>query len=384
MPINLNALELIPSTPYNVSISMKIGDKEIDSLRSFSSTTPPIFNKNLENYAPSSATITRVYNQTRAPREKSTESTITTFKIISVKAKLAGYNASGGSSSGWKGGGSLNQYAPMMRLSYKVNVDLKNAAITSINATKTGNKYVLDQLAGGRTTKKKIVTVDVPVTELGMTWSSIHKEWTGGIRGTKLFGGSKGKFSTDFSGTGVYGQSVEIPAVVGVYSLTSTLRTYVDPSISNSLVNGEEIKDVVYFLYSESTSNPPNESTYLYIDENFISASGVDTAVQRWSPASGTRFKENATYNFPAYSSEDISSRKTINQSLIDKIVFSNTSQRVDNSIGEINGTESDYPSTISIAFTVIRYTLNTDGSWSPSWIGGASKLSSPTSAVIT
>lgn len=389
MPINLNALGLIPSTPYNVSITMTIGDREIDSLRSFSSTTPPIFNKNLADYAPQSAIITRNFVTTREAREKGSNTVIGTLKILSMAANLAGITEEGGSSNGWKGGGSLNQNAPMVQLKYKLNVNLSNASISSTDATDNTKQSLTDYLKRGKTTSEKIVSVNVSARELGCKWSNANKQWTGGIRGEKFWTKANrtkkgyGKYLEAYKGTAVYGQTTDVPAVTGVKTLVSKLRTSVDPAITQSLVNGEEIKDVIYFLYSDSVTNPPAETSYVYIDSAFVPASGVNASTsQGWTKATGRAFKTGSTYNFPTYSNEEISNRRTISQSLIDKTVFSNTSEEVGNISGEVDGTLA-YPRNVNIAFTVIRYTL-TGGSWAPSWIGGETKMSSPTSAVIT
>jgi hypothetical protein len=390
MPINLNALGLIPSTPYNVSITMKVGDKEIDSLRSFSSTTPPIFNKNLVDYAPQSAIITRNFVTTRAARAAQNDVAITgTFKILSMAANFTGKTVEGTKvPKKWSGGGPLNQQAPVIQLKYKLNKDLTNAVVVSSSPSDIAKRYLLTQLTGARTTKKKVVSVNVSAAELGCFWSSIHKEWVGGVRGEKFWSkGNRdkkgfGKYLTAYKGTGAFGGSKDIPAVIGVKSLTSKLRTSVDPAVTQLLVNGEEIKDVIYFLYSDSTSNPPAESSYIYLDSSFVAASGVNTTTQGWTKATGRNFKTGSTYNFPTYSNEEISNRRVISQSLVDTIVFSNTSQQVDSVQGEVDGSLS-YPQNVNIAFTIIRYTLTGD-SWAPSWIGGETKMSSPTSAVIT
>jgi hypothetical protein len=383
MPINLNALGLIPSTPYNVSITMKVGDKEIDSLRSFSATTPPIFNKNLKDYAPSSAVITKTYVRTRNAVAGGKISETTAIKIDSCRASITATTVQGtapiSSKYRWKGGGQHNP--PMVQIQFNLNKKITDAVISGIDAKKDKFQYILNFLARGKDSDNNgVVTVKVSALELGSQWLQTGtvegKTWYKGLRGSKIMGD---RFEKDYSGTAVATQDITVQPVSGTKSLTSKLRAYVDPAIVASLVNDENIKDVVYFLYSDSAASAPPESSYIYLNSNFDAASGNDVGSQGWTKASGDPFMTNNRYNFPQYTNADISSRNVISQSIIDTIVFSNASQN--SGLGEVDDTES-YPNNVRIAFTVVRYIKNGD-SWDQSWVGGETKMSSPISAVI-
>ena len=195
MPINLNALGLIPSTPYNVSITMTIGDKEIDSLRSFSATTPPIFNKNLKDYAPSSAVITKTYVRTRNAVAGGKIPETTPVKIDSCRAKITATTLQEtppiSSKYRWKGGGQFNP--PMIQIQFNLNKKVTNAAITGIDAKKDKFQYILNILARGKTSDDNgIVTVRVSAEEMGSKWINAPvtegKSWYKGLRGTKIMG----------------------------------------------------------------------------------------------------------------------------------------------------------------------------------------------------
>jgi hypothetical protein len=97
------------------------------------------------------------------------------------------------------------------------------------------------------------------------------KSWYKGLRGTKIMGD---KFEKDYSGTAIATQDRTVQPVTGRKTLTSKLRAYVDPAVVASLVNDENIKDVVYFLYSDSTASAPPESSYIYLNSNFRAANG--------------------------------------------------------------------------------------------------------------
>lgn len=401
MPINLNAIGLIPSAPYNVSISMKIGDKEIDSLRSFSTVLPPIFNQNLANYAPRSATIAKTYTSTRERRDYQPPVFIgSTVKVVKVKAALNKKAANGGTNSGWTGSldTSSATYAPRIDITFKFDKSISNASFNAPLPTNTSDPGInaMFQLglsgSGISTTKKKNYKATVSVASLGFDYVNGTPKrkgyWYAPLR-DKFFSGTSSKGYLTIPATLQIGYwKAAVPALAGVKQLTSKLTASLDPSMLQYLTVDEDIKDVVYFLYSDSPVDVPDITTYRFLDDNFNEATGADIGSQGWTQATGTYFKNGLSYNFPAYDATELINYTRVQTDLINKIVFSNETQSVDNGAssvsGEVEGTES-FPTQISITFIIVRYTSRPDGGWDRDWLSkdasGNPILSSPVSA---
>jgi len=410
MPINLNALGLIPSAPYNVSLTMNIGDKEIDSLRSFSVVLPPIFNQDLSNYAPRSAVITKTFSPyTRLPRAHvPSRFEGTTVKVVSVSAKLSKKKVENRKANGWWGylnGSSESKWAPRIDVTFKFNKNFKNATFLSPQPTDNSdlgmNALFTLALGGSGLTskdkelkKKSINTANIT----GFSYVSGSKSyWFSPLR-LKFFNVAKSKGAQSVPATLRIGyETQEITARPGVYKLTSGLSVSIDPALVQFLTVDDNIKDVVYFLYSDSNVDVPDITTYRFINDDFFEpATGADVGALGWTAARGTFFKSGNNYSFPRYNNGNTglnSFLATYTRSitnLSNETVFTNENQSVSSDgrtySGEVE-TAISYPQKVSIAFVVVRYVKRSDGNWDKDWTSkdsdGKPIMSSPATAGI-
>jgi hypothetical protein len=349
MTINLRQYNLKPNSNYNVSITMKKGDRIIDNLRSVYVSTPKYITTNIENSSTTSTIVfDRSYNR-HTKKEPSVKITLPTpgksptteiikweidfvYTNFPTSSKQKIYQGAAGHAverlhadvpktltfsftqkRTFKGSATLASNHPLLR-------SLNRPVVVNISDDTYDTVILSPKEIDPSVTWK---TRPLAVNKNGGFWSSETLE--------KLYRNSKGKGgidtkSGDDAATAWLNISVDHPEVLptagstvnlpGIYvdvqGLTQTLKTSLNNQdlISqlywDDIGEPDAIRDVVYFFFRDDTGD--NATTlndigqWVYLDESFISASPVPpsnrvTAVNDSSPAAGS-----ATYTSNAHS----------------------------------------------------------------------------------
>jgi hypothetical protein len=381
MPLNLRHYNLKPNSNYNVSITVKKGDTTIDGLRSVYVSTPKYLTTNIENTTTTSAIIF----------DRSYQRNTITEPSVAITLPKPGKNAST----------EIKQWG-VARVSAPFTATVKNVAIA-----KVGKVWV----KGPNVDKAITVTIRLnsdknyngPVTlqssHPNLRWfnqpldinlkddKTITLTLTPRQMDPAVFWDSRGYWaSTPLSvlkkgfnppdNTTSVSYQVNHPAVAsvpgstrqiaGVYQdvqgLIQTLKTSVQNQDLISQLYWDDvdepdaIRDVVHFLFRDDTADTDavltNMNNWIYLDDYFVAASPSATGTN-YVQASGTRLSKTPPeldLDYLNLSEPVISSTKTVYQttSLFESL---------------------QTPTQVRVAFTIVRYKKNSNGTWTGSWL---------------
>ena len=406
MPFNLNFPELLPNTPYNISLDMRVGDEVIDTFRSFFTTTPPILNKNIKNFTPVNVIAVSPWTTARAARAfvPERQETVNTY-ISQVQATLRGRGANGGISKDWTGSkddvpkawtrAQAAAYAPLINLTFQLTSDPQGLVINNVTCDSNVpgvaeifsalRRYpALDADAQNRIT----ITVSAADQELKMGYVRAAKKknnyWSGSIR-TVFFKAKSGvnadrnykKTKGFLNFTGQLGGIRTIPAQPALEAtgftqdkLSATANQEIMGEVNAALQGGGGTqKFSVHFLYcDEQADETPLDNQFIYLDDSFVPAGGVgsDGTSVGFTRASGRKFQEASVFNLP---NEDLDSANFVMSDVLsNKVIFDNsTTETLDPVTGSLVAGEflatTERPSRVWVSFTVVSHTL-TNGIW--------------------
>jgi hypothetical protein len=436
MPFNLSFPGLLPSTPYSVSIDMLIGEELIDTLRSFSVTTPPILNGRLKDTQPENVAIGTVW-QTTAAFQAAQPSRVETFStnVSQVKAHLKGRDLSGRKATDWTGSKnnlkkseSADKYAPVVVFTMQLTTSQQGFQISKIEQfnSKPGVSEIFGVLKSigylqtdGENKFEFEVSAADPALRMTFKRKAVKKKsyWEGNIR-TSFFKAKDGNNNdeSDDGGDTNYKKSrgflpytanligvKTIPptpelAEVGftVDKLSASASADIFGQLETALQSaGPTAKYSIHFLYCDTnSSDTPPDSAFIYLDSAFSPATGVNNGEVQYTAASGTFFKVGSTFNLPDKDNPPDSANVVLSQRLLDKVIFDNrvtgtasleqSTVRPDGTIvaGETR-TGTVKPNQIWIAYTVVQHFLNPqNGTWTRSFAyttDGNPAISAPT-----
>jgi hypothetical protein len=410
MAINLRQYNLKPNSNYNVSLTMKKGDRIIDGLRSVYVSTPKYLTTSIENASTTSTIIfDRSYTR-HTIKEPSVEITLPTAgklpstEIIKWEIKEVECNFSISSP----------QYIVQGAAGYAVKrlaVDIprtltftmttgrtynSSATVASSNALlRSLNRPVFVKM---ETSKKGVTRFEVVLSareiDPGVTWIPNGFVKNGGYWSSetlsKLYinngGAGKGGIITkkgkniaadtwlniSVNHPEIYSTPGSTKEIAGEYvdtqGLTQTLKTSLNNQdiISqlywDDIDETDAIRDVVYFFFRDDTGD--NSTTlnsikeWIYLDESFVSASPIPTSTNYTSNnyvrASGNKLTTAVPVLEEKYlqlSEPQVSLTKNIYQT-----------------IDQYRTLET--PTQVKVAFTIARYKKNKiTGAWDGSWL---------------
>jgi hypothetical protein len=402
MPFNLNFPELLPNTPYNISIDMRVGDEVIDTFRSFFTTTPPILNKNIKNFTPVNVIAVSPWTTARAARPYVPErqEVVNTY-ISQVQATLQGRGADGGVAKDWTGSktnlgktADPAPFAPLINVTFQLASNPQGLVVNSVtsDSSVSGVSELFSVLRrypalDADEQNRIMVTVSAADQELRMKYVRAAKKknnyWSGSIR--SVFFKAKSGSAQDrnyrktkgfLNYTGQIGGIKTIPAQRALAAtgftqdkLTATANPEIMSEVNAAIQGGgETLKYSIHFLYCDEQSDEmPLDNQFIYLDDSFVPASGEgsDGGSVGFTRASGTRFQSGSTFNLP---NEDTDSANFVMSDVMsNKVIFDNsTTQTIDEEgalvAGEFLNT-TERPSRVWVAFTVITHTFDS-GVW--------------------
>jgi hypothetical protein len=415
MPLNLRQYNLKPNSNYNVSITIKKGDRIIDGLRSVYVSTPKYLTTALEN---TSTTSTIIFDRSYTRHtEKEPSVTITlptpgksaTTEIIPLKIKKVTCNFSRDS----------KQYITQGAGSYAIKrlaVDIPRTVRFNLVAERnySGSASISSSNSLLRSMNRPVVVDSKELNEgyfeiilsakeidPSLTWTKLNSHKNGG------YWASSGTFPALKNGIDTYNNSTEVsdtwlniqkfhPEVkatagstvqnAGVYvnaqGLTQTLKTSINNQDLISQLYWDDvgetdaIRDVVYFFFRDDTGDVTNAnllSEWIYLDEYFVSASpipsGVNFKSNSYIKATGNKLSASVPAMQEKYlqlSEPEISLSKNVYQT-IDQ--YENLAT----------------PTQVKVAFTIARYVKNNvTQAWAGTWLKTSTNATYPGYPVLS
>ena len=388
MPLNLRQYNLKPNSNYNVSITMKKGDRVIDNLRSVYVSTPKYLTTSIENL---STTSTIIFDRAYSRLELTAPS-------VAITLPIPGKNAS-----------TSVESVGLSKISAPYAAKTKTAALAKVGKVWVKGPYVdkpllitcvlsepleytgavtlsssepnliwFNRIHNVSLNNTKTFTIELKPREMDKTiyWDARLKVWISTPLALLVGDGINPNNSLSRLSYNKYHPKKDaVPGtteqVAGVYQdlqgLNQTLKTSVNNQDLVSQLYWDDvdetdaIRDVVYFLFRDDTGDNPRTlnsiEEWIFLNENFVSA--YPTPTETYISGTYTRSSgDNLTKTVPPLeqrylelSEPEISLTKNIYQ------------------------TGKEYaslvtPTQVQVAFTVARYTKNrTTGNWSGSWL---------------
>jgi hypothetical protein len=411
MPFNLSFPGLLPSTPYSVSVDMLIGDELIDTLRSFSVTTPPILTSNIKSSMPTNVSVSSVWRITREFEAEIPQTTENTSATISqVKAHLKRQDSSGrvakdwtGSKNNLKASESPNEYAPVIVFTMTLSTSQQGVQISNVipYSGVDGVPEVFGALKSegylttGADNKFSFeVPASNPILNMKFIRNNANKKksyWKGNLQ-SAFFKVRSGvardvnyKKTRGFLPYTAFVEGIKtIPKVDAkpeIGYVIDTLSASAAPEIYGELQRslesgGPTVRYSIHFLYCDSASNEaPPDTDFIYLDGNFKPAVGADSdpGVVNYTPArsttpepspgvSGGRFKAGGRTHLPYQASPGESATAILSNTLPDTIIFNNDDVSTEGRDGETRANLRK-PNQVWIAFTAVRHDFQ-NGTW--------------------
>lgn len=361
MSFSLKALNLKPNATYRVSLVLNQGDKEINSLRSFYSKTPKFFTKKLTDFICYPLVKT---GQSITPAKPGTVSggTGVTVKLNKISWKISGSFTSSNTPT----------YSFTITLKKRAGktVSFSNQKLSiGVSPSNAWVRRVLTKMviSGNYSAKKgKIYFKNVPGSELGLTLST-----TGSGFNTKYNWSSDGVIPTGNGSntptknfpTFTYTPGVTtIPGTPAYYKIAKYLEASVDSSLYQELVDTPEIKDIVFWLFSdrpETNGGMPqsiDDGDWKFLDFGFTEGKGN---ILNFTRATGQNIVSGTSYYLPTES--DAKARDLdfplSNNGRLEKIkVFDNSDSN--SGLGVVVEQLAYSPTAYYVCFTIVRFTL--------------------------
>jgi len=415
MPLNLRQYNLKPNSNYNVSITIKKGDRVIDGLRSVSVSTPKYLTTALEN---TSTTSTIIFDRSYTRHTVTEPSVVITVptagkspstEIIPLKIKKVTCNFSRDSKqyiTQGKAGFAVKRLAVDIPRTVRFNlVNDRNyngsASISSSNPLlRSMNRPVVvtsEELNQGFFE----IMLSAKEIDPSLTWTTLNTHKNGGYwASSKIFPKLKDGIETyndkdDVSDTWLNiqkfhpevkskpGSTENLPGVyVNAQGLTQTLKTSINNQDLISQLYWDDvgetdaIRDVVYFFFRDDTEDVKNAnilSEWIYLDEYFVSASpipsGVNFTSNSYIKATGNKLSASVPAIQEKYlqlSEPEISLSKNVYQT-IDQ--YENLAT----------------PTQVKVAFTIARYVKNNvTQAWTGTWLKTSTNATYPGYPVLS
>jgi hypothetical protein len=365
MPFSLKEFNLKPNALYRVSLVLNQGDKEVDSLRSFYSKTPQFFTKNLSDFVSYPLIKTGVIPTPAIPPTTSGGTDIF-VKMDKISWKLVGslkksavpkYNFT--LTLKKQGTGKKAKTVNFSNQVLEIQVGSSNAWIQRI----LKNMVTLGALSA----KNGKITFTIDAVTMGLTlettgsgfntkyqWFSDRVAWlySDSINPKKDF--VQLKYTTGVTTT---------PGTPAYQKTSKSLTASVNTSIYSELVDEDEVKDIIFWLYSDIGENAPTSITdggWKFLDFGFSHSIGNLTG---WTRATGQNiYVSTNNYYLPSYSDLGIFPYK--HNGVLESIkVFDNG-----DSGQNIQPSETQAPTYFYVCFTIVRFTLK-NNVWTSQWL---------------
>lgn len=364
MPFSLKEYNLQPNATYRVSLVLNQGDKEIDTLRSFYSKTPNFFTKNLSDFV-SYPIVRTTPNVTPAKPGTTTGGTPIVIKIDKLSWKLTGSNKS-----------AIGTRNYVFTITLKT-INKKKVSFTKqvLSISKKSNKAftqrVMEKIAiGGEisTSSPGIIKITINSDLLGFSkkispadgkyyWSSdgIAPSGSGSDPANKL---PSFKYTPGIKTSG---------ATPAYYKPVKSLQASVNSSIYQELVDTEDVKDVIFWLFSDTTEGIPtslntNNADWRFLDFGFGPSVGNITTTRR---ATGQKiYVSPGVYYLPSYS--QLGSEPIKNNGVLEKTDIYITSEAYAANATITNNNFS--PTNFYVCFTIVRFT-KINNEWTGQWL---------------
>ena len=365
MPFSLKEFNLKPNSLYRVSLVLNQGDKEIDTLRSFYSKTPQFFTQNLSDFVSYPFVKTGVVSTPAVPSTTS---------------------------------GGEPVYVKMDKVSWKLSGNLKKSAVPKYNFTLTlkkqgtgkkaktvnfSDQVLAIQVGSGDAWTQRILQNMVALGSFSAKNGKITFTIDAVTMGLKLvITGSGFNSKYQWSSDGIAPASagtknpkkdfITLKYVTGVtttpgspaYQKTSkSLTASVNTSIYSELVDTDEVKDIIFWLYSDIGENAPTSITdggWNFLDFGFSHAVGNLTG---WTRAAGQPiYISTNNYYLPSYS--DLGNFPFKHNGVLESVkVFDNG-----DSGQNITINQTITPTYFYVCFTIVRFTLK-NNVWTSQWL---------------
>jgi hypothetical protein len=389
MPLNLRQYNLKPNSNYNVSVTIKKGDRVIDGLRSIYVSTPKYLTTEIENTSTASTIVfDRSYQKntikepsvkvTAAQAAKSPSTQIKQFNVKNIQAPFDALKHKV-TKSGGTGGKKVTIF----------NVDDLLTITVTLNGTYTYTGPVTlsssDELLRGWFNRPYNInlqnsnTFKMTLTPRDMDpsvyWQPMSKSsyWASKPLSALKKGFNPADATTDVSynvhhpgSAAVPGSQEDIPGEYqDVQGLVQTLRTSVQNQdlISqlywDDIDQQDAIRDVIYFFFRDDTNDTDavlgRITEWIYLDDEFVPAYPNNVGnTARYVASTGKNLSKvvpQLDENYLSLSEPIISLNKTIYQ----------TTKMFEN---------LQTPTQVRVAFTIARYKKDSaTGSWAGTWL---------------
>lgn len=386
MTVKLIKTGLIPGATYNVSLSLRKGDNEINTLRSFTVTVPKLFTGELSLYdlsanIRSSNSVTPVNDTFNDP----ISGTATIDKISwSIKGSFSNTSATPYCSFSIH----FKNKAGFTNASLSTNIAPGGSTDEAAEARAIYN-YVVASGSGSWTTSSSKISGKIPLNHAVFGGSSNFYVSSGKWKrasgknlpwikkaSTPYFWKHWGKSgSYKFAKLNYTIGSRTVNITPDIHSVGKTLTASISPALISKLSNTEQVRDKVFWLYSDADYQPLSidDSSWIFLDFGFTQAQGLapEASKKAWTPATGQPiFINTGNYYKPIIGTDflqsDIDNMKENNAIIKDIEIFSNLNLSQDGVAGVAvpSGTEES-PPYVHLAYVVVRFIKGADGTWS-------------------
>ena len=368
MPFSLKEYNLQPNATYRVSLVLNQGDKEIDTLRSFYSKTPNFFTKNLSDFV-CYPIIKTNQNTTPATPGTTTGGVPVTIKINKLSWKLTGSNNSAIGT---------RKYVFTIYLN-KVNKKkvsfTKQNLVVSKKSNKAWTQRVMEKIAVSgeiSTNSPGIIKVTINSDLLGFSKKISPSDnkyyWSSDGTAPNKSGTDNAGVLPSFKYTPKIATSGAKPAY---YKPVKTLQASVNSSIYQELVDTEDVKDIIFWLFSDTEEGLPtaintDKANWKFLDFGFGPSVGNITATRK---ATGQNiYISSNNYYLPTYANAShlVNSTSIKNNGILEKTDVYTTSEAYAANATISNNNFS--PTTFYVCFTIVRFTKK-NNVWTREWL---------------
>jgi hypothetical protein len=384
MPLNLRHYNLKPNSNYNVSITVKKGDRVIDGLRSVYVSTPKYLTTNIENTTTTSTIIFDRSYQRNTLTEPSVEVTLpipgknasTEIKQWGVSLVKAPFDATVKNvaiakvGKVWVKGPNVDKN---LTITVRINADRTYNGPVTLQSSHPNLRWFNQPLDINIKSDNEITLTLTPrQMDPSVYWQAYAKG--GAWISTPLSVLKKGFNPPDNTTSISYqvhhppvaavpGSTKQIPGVYqDVQGLIQTLKTSVQNQDLISQLYWDDvdepdaIRDVIHFLFRDDTADTDavltNMNNWIYLDDYFVAASpsATGTTYVQVSGRNLSKTPPELDLDYLNLSEPIISSTKTVYQttSLFESL---------------------QTPTQVRVAFTIVRYKKNSNGTWTGSWL---------------
>ena len=371
MPFSLKDFNLKPNALYRVSLVLNQGDKEVDTLRSFYSKTPKFFTQNLSDFVSYPFVKTGVVTTPAVPDRTVGETTVY-LEVDKVKWTIKGIKK-------------FKEPVYTFKVTVKRFGSGKKAKVVNLPATnfvlhrtsKDGwRNKILEKLdaAGALKVEKGVITFKVAGRQMGLKLSSTGPPSNPSHLWYEDVGPAWTTSSERKEKKPVALLSYEVGGklVTGTPSYAKTKKTLyasVNSSIYSELVDTDEVKDVIFWLYSDSKDGAPETidfGQWKFLDfDSFAPAKGY---INGWDRATGQNIYVSAN-NYYLPNKDNIDGFPNIrkhNGTLNGGngiLIFDNANAGVNIQPGETSS-----PTNFYVCFVIVRFTLK-NNQWTSQWL---------------